>query len=58
MVNYSQFYLLQNPPKMVKDFDVWKYVVNKMTSNGTKEIKISGVIRYYQTKLNFLKNKQ
>ena len=49
MESYSQSYLLQNPPKMVKDFDVWKYVVNKMTSNGENEIKIGGVIKYYQT---------
>ena len=58
MVNYSQAYLLKSPPSSVKDFNVWKYVVNKMTSNGENEISISGVIKYYHTKVNYLKNKK
>ena len=58
MVKYSQAYLLKSPPSSVKDFNVWKYVVNKMTSNGENEISIGGVIKYYHTKVNYLKNKQ
>ena len=55
---YSQSFLLQNPPKSVKDLDVWKYVVNKMTKSGQIEISIPGLIKYYHTKVNYLKNKQ
>ena len=56
MVKYSRVYLLKSPPPSVKDFDVWKYVVNKMTTNGENEISIGGVIKYYHTKVNYLKN--
>ncbi len=54
---YSQSYLLQKPPKSIKNLEVWKYVVNKMTNNGENKISIGGVIKYYHTKINYL-NKQ
>ena len=57
-MKYSQSYLLQNPPAMVKDFEVWSYVVNKMTDNGSHEISIGGVIKYYHTKVKYLLNKK
>jgi hypothetical protein len=52
---YSQSFLLQNPPSSVKDLEVWKYVVNKMTNSGQNEISIAGVVKYYHTKINYLK---
>ena len=57
-MKYSQSYLLQNPPVMVKDFEVWSYVVNKMTIQGSDEISIDGVIRYYHNKVKYLLNKK
>ena len=56
-MKYSQLYLLQNPPAMVKDSEVWTYVVNKMTNQGSNEITIGGVIKYYHTKVKYLLNK-
>jgi hypothetical protein len=56
-MKYSQSYLLQHPPAMVKDFEVWSYVVNKMTKQGSNEISIGGVIKYYHTKVQYLLNK-
>jgi hypothetical protein len=56
-MNYTQSYLLQNPPAMIKDFEVWSYVVNKMTNQGSNEISIAGVIKYYHTKVKYLLNK-
>jgi len=55
---YTQEYLLQNPPKSIKDLSVWEYVVNKMSDNGSKKINIGGTIKYYQAKVNYLKNIQ
>ena len=57
-MQYSQAFLLEKPPAIVKDLSVWQYVVNKMTNNGTVEISMPGVIKYYQSKVIYLKNKK
>ncbi len=57
-MKYSQEYLLQKPPYLAKDLAVWSYVVNKLTDNGSIEISIGAVIKYYHTKVKYLQNKK
>jgi hypothetical protein len=57
-MKYSQEYLLQKPPYLAKDLSVWSYVVNKLTDNGSVEISIGSVIKYYVTKVKYLQNKK
>ena len=57
-MKYSQEYLLQKPPYLAKDLSVWTYVVNKLTENGSVEISIGSVIKYYVTKVKYLQNKK
>lgn len=57
-MKYSQEYLLQKPPYLAKDLVVWSYVVNKLTDNGSIEISIGAVIKYYVTKVKYLQNKK
>lgn len=54
-MTYTKQYLLNKPPAIAKDLEVWTYVVNKMTDNGNKEVSIQGLIKYYITKVKFLK---
>lgn len=57
-MKYSQEYLLQKPPYLAKDLEVWSYVVNKLTNKGSIEISIGAVIKYYHTKVKYLQNKK
>jgi hypothetical protein len=57
-MKYSQEYLIQKPPYLAKDLDIWTYVVNKLTDNGSIEISIGSAIKYYTTKAKYLQNKK
>ena len=57
-MKYSQEYLLQKPPYLAKDLDIWTYVVNKLTDNGSIEISIGSAIKYYTTKVKYIQNKK
>jgi hypothetical protein len=57
-MKYSQQYLVENPPYLAKDLEVWSYVVNKLTDKGSNEISIGAAIKYYCTKVNYLQNKK
>jgi hypothetical protein len=57
-MKYSQEHLIQKPPYLAKDLDIWTYVVNKLTDNGSIEISIGSAIKYYTTKVKYIQNKK
>jgi hypothetical protein len=46
--------LIAKPPKFVKDKDVWKQAVNKLTNNGEKPSSYGAAIMLYKRKLEKL----
>lgn len=48
---YTVDYLKENPPKWIKDKEMWEKILNKVTKDGTVEIKITTPLAIYKRKL-------
>lgn len=48
---YSMYELKNKPPKWVEDLELWDHIVETVTENGTKEVKIVVPLSIYKKKL-------
>lgn len=48
---YTVDYLKENPPKWIKDKEMWEKILNKVTKDGTVETKITTPLAIYKRKL-------
>ena len=48
---YTIDYLKENPPKWIKDKEMWGKILDKVTKEGTVETKITTPLAIYKRKL-------